>query len=107
MNFSSGADFKGEIAVSSLKINQGSGSSATISGKADNLFVEGSSGSSLHAFDLQSDLCDVEVGSGADSDIWVAKQLKASAHSGGRITYRGPGLISTVDISSGGSVSKQ
>jgi len=107
MDFSSGSDFRGAVAVSSLKIDQGSGSSATISGTAGNLFAEASSGSSLHAFDLQTGQCDVKVSSGAGLDIWVVRELKASAHSGGRIYYKGTGLISSINTGSGGSVSKQ
>jgi hypothetical protein len=107
MDFSSGSDFKGDVSVSSLRIDQGSGSSATISGTAGNLSAEASSGSTLHAFDLQTGQCEVKVSSGAGLDIWVVRDLRASAHRGGRISYKGPAQISSIDTGSGGSVSKE
>jgi uncharacterized protein YdeI (BOF family) len=107
LNFSSGSGFKGDIAVTELKIDQGSGSTATISGTASSVRAEASSGSALHAFDLQSDQCDVSVSSGADLDISVHKSLKASAHSGGQISYKGSGVVTTINTGSGGSVSKE
>ena len=107
LDFSSGSGFKGDISATSLKIQQGSGSTATISGTANNLYAEGSSGSALHAFDLQSGECEARASSGAGLDISVEKSLRATAHSGGRIYYRGSGLISSVDTGSGGSVSKK
>jgi putative autotransporter adhesin-like protein len=107
LDFSSGSAFKGDIAVTELKIDQGSGSTATISGTASSIRAEGGSGSALHAFDLQSDQCDVSVSSGADFAISVHKTLKASAHSGGQVTYKGSGVITTINTGSGGNVSKE
>jgi Putative auto-transporter adhesin, head GIN domain len=107
LHFSSGSGFKGDIAVTELKIDQGSGSTATISGTASSLKADAGSGSALHAFGLQADECDVNASSGAGIDISVLKLLKASAHSGGQVYYKGTGVISTISTGSGGSVSKK
>jgi hypothetical protein len=107
MDFSSGADFKGNVTVTELNVDQGSGAISTISGAAASLKVAASSGSSLNAFDLQADQCEARASSGASVDISVNKMLSASAHSGGNISYKGSGVISNIHTGSGGSVSRR
>jgi hypothetical protein len=107
LNFSSGSGFKGDVSVTELKIDQGSGSTATISGTATNISAETSSGSALHAFDLQSDQCDANASSGASLEISVRKTLKADASSGGQISYKGNSVATTIHKASGGQVSKE
>jgi Putative auto-transporter adhesin, head GIN domain len=107
MNLSSGANFSGNVVVTSLKVDQGSGAEANISGSASQLRVEASSGSSLKAFDLQTDLCDASISSGASLRVTVNKELSASAHSGGQIYYKGAGLIRDISTGSGGEVSRR
>ena len=107
MSFSSGADFKGNVSVADLKVDEGSGAISTISGTATSLTVEASSGSAINASDLQSDKCEARASSGANVEVNVAKVLNASAHSGGQIYYKGSGLISNINTGSGGSVSRK
>ena len=107
MDFSSGAIFNGSINVSALNLDQGSGAQATISGTAASFKVEASSGSSLNGFDLETNQCNARVSSGGSVDITVRKELIASAHSGGQITYKGGGVIREVNTGSGGEVSKR
>jgi phage baseplate assembly protein gpV len=107
LDFSSGAEFKGEVAASDLKVEQSSGSVSTISGATGSLSAGASSGSAINAFDLRSDACEARASSGANVDVSVNKTLTASASSGGQINYKGSGVISTVHTSSGGSVSKR
>ena len=106
LNFSSGSGFKGDVAVTELKIDQGSGSTATISGTASSVRADASSGSALHAFDLHSDQYDASASSGADLDISVNKSLKANASSGGQISYKGNSVVTSIHTGSGGQVSK-
>ena len=107
MRLSSGANFSGAVAVSTLKVDQGSGAQANISGTASKLSVEASSGATCKAYDLQTDICDATTSSGASLRVTVNKELSASAHSGGQIYYKGSGLIRDISTSSGGEVSRR
>jgi hypothetical protein len=107
MNLSSGANFTGAVKVGTLKVEQGSGAEATISGMAANSQLEASSGSSINAFGLQTDLCDASTSSGGTLRITVNKELSASAHSGGQINYQGTGTIKEIHTGSGGAIEKR
>ncbi len=107
LSFSSGAGFKGDIAVNDLTLSQSSGASSEISGTALNVSAASSSGSEIKAFGLHSDHCDAHVSSGGSIQVSVDKDLKAHASSGGHIRYKGNGMISSVSTSSGGKVSKE
>jgi hypothetical protein len=107
MHFSSGASFSGNVMVTSLKVDQGSGAQSNFSGTASQVHVEASSGSSFKGYDLQTDMCDASTSSGASMSITVNKELTASAHSGGQIYYKGSGLIREISMGSGGEVSRR
>jgi phage baseplate assembly protein gpV len=107
MDFSSGAWFKGSVAVTSLTVDQSSGSHSVISGTASDLKVDASSGSHIDAADLQSSDCDADASSGAHIDVKVSKALTANASSGGHISYSGDASVRTINTSSGGNVSKR
>jgi hypothetical protein len=107
MDFSSGASFKGSVAVSDLTVSQGSGAHSTISGTATALKVDASSGSHIDASGLQTSNCDADASSGGHINVNVAKELNASASSGGQIYYTGDASIKSINTSSGGHVSKR
>jgi hypothetical protein len=107
MDLSSGSSFTGKVEAEDLRVDEGSGARSTISGKAARLRAGASSGSSLHGFELQVDECDVHVSSGGKVDISVQKEMSASANSGGKVSYRGEGVITEVHTSSGGSISRR
>jgi hypothetical protein len=107
MHFSSGSGFDGNVEVTDLKINQGSGADTKISGKAANLEVESHSGSSLSGYDLETDQCNAICSSGGSVRITVKKELRASASSGGQIYYKGSGVIKDISTSSGGEISRR
>ena len=99
-------DLKGDFAVASISIDQSSGSTAHISGRAQSLSVQTSSGAGFYGFDLASDKCNADASSGGNIHITVNKELSADASSGGGIRYKGDGVITKISTSSGGSVKK-
>ena len=107
MDFSSGSSFRGKVEAEDLQVEEGSGAHSVISGKVARLKAGASSGSSLQGFDLRADQCDVSVSSGGHVDISVEKEMVASAHSGGHVSYRGDGVIKELHTGSGGSISKK
>ena len=105
---SSGASIKGsDVQFNKLEVKQSSGALIDLSGSAEALNVDGSSGSQFNGYDLKTTTCYADVSSGADVKVSVAKELSAKASSGGSIRYKGDGLIRDIHVSSGGSVKKQ
>jgi len=107
LDFSSGASFKGSVTVTDLTAETSSGAHSTISGTASNIKSEASSGSHLDADDLQADNAEADASSGGHIELNVNKQLSASASSGGHIHYKGSAVITDINTSSGGAVSKK
>jgi len=106
LHFSSGANFRGSVQVSKLKVEQNSGAESEVSGSAVSCSIGASSGSSFNGFDLQTDICDASTSSGATLRVTVNKELSASASSGGEIHYKGTGLIKEISTGSGGAVTR-
>ncbi len=96
----------GEISIGTLKVGQNTGSRITLSGKADNMDIEGSTGSKFFGEDLNTVNCSAEASTGARINISVQKELNARVSTGGNIKYKGEGTIREVKTHTGGSVSK-
>lgn len=106
MKISSGSDFKGNVDVGELSVDQSSGSDVRMGGKANTVTIEASSGSDFNGYNLISDVCIARCSSGSDITITVNKELKAKASSGSDIHYKGNASIINITKSSGGSVRK-
>ncbi len=106
LDFSSGAQFNGNVEVARLEASQGSGAEVNVSGKAVSLKAEASSGGIFKGYDLAAGQCEAKASSGGEVRITVNKELAAKASSGGSIRYRGDGVLRDIDVSSGGSVKR-
>jgi hypothetical protein len=106
MNFSSGAQFNGEVNITKLEASQNSGSEITITGKANDLKTDLSSGAIFKGYDLTVNYCEAKASSGAEVRITVTKELAAKANSGGSIKYKGDGVVKDINVNSGGSVKR-
>jgi len=106
MKFTSGAEFDGQVNAKQIVVDQNSGSEVNISGKADKLNIEVSSGASFKGYDMAVDFCDAQASSGGEVKITINKELSAKANSGGGIRYKGAALIRDININSGGLVKK-
>jgi hypothetical protein len=80
---------------------------STISGTTGSLKAAATSGSVMHGAELEAGQCEAKANSGGVMDVNVLKELTASAHSGGSVTYKGTGVITSISTGSGGSVSKR
>ncbi|MEJ7671192.1 MAG: DUF2807 domain-containing protein [Chitinophagaceae bacterium] len=61
MKISSGSDFKGNVEVSELTVDQSSGSDIKIGGKASTVSIEASSGSDFNGYSLVVDICNAKA----------------------------------------------
>lgn len=102
----SGAHFSGQVNIGDMQIDQNSGSTCDITGKADKLKVEVSSGAIFKGYDFAVDFCDAKATSGGGVRVNVTKELAAKANSGGGIRYKGNAVVKDLSVSSGGSVKK-
>lgn len=106
VDLSSGATLSGEIKTMNLEIVQSSGGRSYISGTAENLKVNCSSGAHFNGYDLAVTKCKADASSGGKIQLTVSKEMKAYASSGGAINYKGEGAIMDIATSSGGKVRK-
>lgn len=106
MSFTSGAQFNGEVNISSLTVSQNSGSEIAFTGKADNLKTDLSSGAIFKGYELAVNYCEAKASSGGEVRITVNKELAAKANSGGSIRYKGEGVVKDINVNSGGSVKR-
>jgi hypothetical protein len=104
---SSGADLKLEVEAQTVSCDVSSGSDAVIKGKAQHFQGSASSGADIKADELTVSSCDVNASSAGDIRISVTDRIKASASSGGDITYYGNPEKENIDESSGGDVSRR
>ena len=104
--FTSGAHLTGEVNIGDMEVDQNSGSTLDITGKAEKLKVEVSSGAIFKGYELAVNFCEAKATSGGGVRINVIKELVAKANSGGGIRYKGNAVIKDLNVNSGGMVKK-
>ena len=106
MKFTSGSSLTGKLKAKELTVEQNSGSDINISGSAEKIKVDVSSGAIFKSYDLAVDYCDAKASSGGGVRITINKELSAKANSGGGVKYKGEAVIKDINVNSGGSVKK-
>jgi len=106
IRLSSGTALQAAVDFDTCSIGLSSGSSAELSGKAAKFGADLSSGSSLEAFGLVTEMCNVEVSSGASAEVTCTEKLTARASSGASVEYKGDCSVDK-RVGSGGSVRKR
>jgi hypothetical protein len=107
IKISGASDFKGDIDVNTLTIDQSGASDARISGKANNVDAEASGASDFKGYDLQTQNCTAKASGASDIHITVTKELNAHAAGASGIYYKGDALIREMHSSGASSVSKK
>jgi hypothetical protein len=106
LDFSSGSQFKGEINAKEMKVEQGSGALAKLSGSAQNLTIAVNSGGNFSGYNFAVSKCNAIVSSGGSIEITVNAELEAKASSGGSVIYKGSCVVKKTTSSGGAVVSK-
>lgn len=102
-NVSSGSSMRVDIQTSQLRFQGSSGSTATITGKAERANLNVSSAASVNAKDLVSVAAETQASSGASIRVNATKSLSAQASSGASIRYQAnPSMTKTNSKSSSG-----
>ena len=102
---SSGADTElTDARLQLLTASASSGSNIVLSGRAEEIELDASSGADIGAEDLEALAGRLEASSGADISAHLSEQVRARASSGGEINVEGSPQQRDVDSSSGGDV---
>jgi hypothetical protein len=101
-----GARIKGALNTSLLEVDQNTGSQLRLSGRAGDLKVEGSTGSKFEGEELVSNVCKVQVSTGAQVTINAAKEIVVKASTGGKVNYKGEADLKDFKKSTGGTIKK-
>jgi hypothetical protein len=101
-----GALVDGEVDINSFKISQHTGSKITLTGKADKLEIDGSTGSKFKGEELSTNSCTVQVSTGAIISVNAEKELQVKASTGGSVKYKGNPAMKEIKRNTGGSVNK-
>lgn len=104
ISVTSGAIVTAAIDCPELQMKTNSGASALLNGAVAKLKLESGSGSRVNALDMAADYASVTVSTGADVKLTVAKELEATANSGGNIRYKGTPVVRNTAGSRSGSV---
>ena len=78
-----------------------SGADIRVSGRANLMYADASSGSDIKAQDLEVKVCHAHARSGADIKVLVTESLMADASSGADIHYSGDPRVETKKSASG------
>lgn len=103
---SSGAYVRLAIESDKLGVDVSSGASVNLKGEAKKQSVDVSSGASYKGTKMETEVTDVEASSGASAKVYVTKEIRAEASSGGSVKYKGSPEKKDIDSGkySGGSV---
>lgn len=104
MELSGGSDFKGQVAVTDLTIDQSSGSDVHIKGRVINLRIEAHGGSDFKAAELVAEYAIIDVSGGSDAILTVNKEMAAEASGGSDVKYKGHPVIKYKSATGGGSI---
>ena len=96
-----------KIESDNIYCDTSSGSEITISGKALKLDTSSSSGSSIHAEDLQANEVIADASSGSSINVHPIVSLNAEASSGASVSYNIEPKSIQKKSSSGGSIDRQ
>jgi hypothetical protein len=107
INISGASDFKGDVNVNRLIIDQSGASDAVISGKAYEVKAETSGASDLKAYNLVAENCTARASGASDIRISVNLELNAHATGASGIYYKGDAVIKDMHSSGASSISRK
>ena len=103
---SSGGSIKGDVKLTLLQISQSSGANSSLSGQVEKLQVTANSGAHFRGYSLTAQESIADANSGGKIELTVSREMDGTANSGGAITYKGEGKISSIRTGSGGRIKK-
>jgi hypothetical protein len=106
-NLSSGSHLRGDIEARNANFDLSSGSGMVLSGSAQDMKLEASSGGQIDLGDFSVVNANVDMSSGGGATVNVSGTFDANVSSGSHVTYVGNPTLGDIETSSGGSVERE
>lgn len=106
INLSAGAEFDADLQCDLLTLKAGQGSVLTVSGTADNLTANASTGAEINAQKAAFDSCTIKSNTGSEITVKSCDNLTAKANTGGMIFYSVQPKNSNISSNTGGEIRK-
>ncbi len=90
---SGGSDSNLDLKVGELTCVTSGGSDSYLTGEAKMFYAKSSGGSDLHAIELKTAECEIEVTGGSDAGVYATEKLKVHATGGSDVSYKGDALV--------------
>lgn len=108
INLSGASDFKGAIEANTIDIAQSGASDATVTGgRVTNLKVEVFGASDFNGYGLTAETCEARATGASDIKINVSKELTARASGASSVSYKGSGVVRSMQSSGASSINKR
>ncbi len=104
LHITGSSDFSGALDVNRLDLHQSGSSDSKISGRASMVKVHLSGASDMKAFDLNAEICNVDVSGASDVSVTVSKELYVHATGASDIRYKGGGAVKEARTSGSSSI---
>lgn len=98
------SDFSGALDVNQLDLHQSGSSDSKISGRAGVVGVHLSGASDMKAFDLNTEICEVNASGASDVSVTVSKELYVNASGASDVRYKGKGTVKESKTSGASSI---
>jgi hypothetical protein len=106
LRLSGASDFKGNIEINTLDVDQSGASDATVTGNALSLEIKVSGASKFKGYNLETENCNAKASGASDIKIMVNKELYANASGASSIFYKGNALPKEVRSNGASSIKK-
>lgn len=103
---SGGAQLKGDLECSDIRMDLSGGSQVTLNGKAGNLSADGSGGSIFHLKDMNVKNVDADLSGGTIVYVSMNGKLNVEASGGSLVKYYGHPDIGEMNFSGGAGISQ-
>ncbi len=103
---SGASDSKLEIAVQRLSLDCSGASKIRFSGSAASLAMDLSGASDIFAYDLLTEMCDIEISGAGNAQLNVSKKIRAEISGAGSVKYKGSPSEVDQSVSGAGSIRK-
>ena len=107
VNVSGASTVKGEFYTDKLELDMSGASKAALFGKSALLNIRSSGASDVDALKLETSICNVSASGASDINVYVEKEINATASGASKIKYKGSAAINNMKSSGAASISRQ
>lgn len=106
LDCSGASDVELKLGTASLNLDCSGASQVELYGSAQSMEMSISGASHFDGYDLEADICEVDVSGASHAKIYVNKELSAEVSGAASLKYKGDPIIKEHDVSGAGSMKK-